>query len=91
MSAEATRRALAMNLAELVSRYRKATANFGTPVPFSVFGLTAEEASRVFSSFEEDYHISRFLRFTHQGGAAILINGVAATHVSLDAEIETLL
>ena len=91
MSAEGTRRALAMNLAEFVSRYKKAATNFGNAVPFSAFGLSSEEASRVFSSFDEDYHISRFLHFTEQGGAPILINGVPATHVSLDAEIESLL
>ena len=91
MSAEAARRALAMTLSELVARYTKAAAKFGDPVPFSAFGLSAEETARVFSSYDEDYHISRFFHFSEQGGSPIAINGEPATHVALDPEIESLL
>lgn len=91
MSAEAARRALAMTLPELVARYKKAAVRFGDPVRFSDFGLSEQEIARIFSSFDEDYHISRFFRFTRRDGPPVSINGVPATHVSLDPEIESIL
>lgn len=80
-----------MTLPELVTRYKKAASKFGAPVPFSAFELPSEEIASVFSSFDEDYHISRFFHFTQQDGPAIAVNGVPATHVSLDPEIESIL
>ena len=91
MSAESARHALSMTLRELVDRYKRAATNFGDPVPFSAFGLSLEEAARVFSAYDEDYHISRFLRFFRQDGPSASINGVPATHVALDPEIESIL
>ncbi len=57
----------------------------------SVFGLTNVETGRLFSGYDEDYHISRFFRFSEATGEKFIINGIPATHVSLDAEIETIL
>lgn len=91
MSASAARRALSMTLSELVARYKKTAANFGDPVPFGAFGLPLEEAARVFSAYDEDYHISRFFRFSGRDGPSISINGIPATHVALDPEIESIL
>ena len=91
MSAAAARRAFAMTLSELVARYKKAAANFGDPVALSAFGLSSEEIARVFSGYDEDYHISRFFHFTRQDGSSASINGVPATHVSLDPEILSIL
>lgn len=91
MSAEAARRALAMTLPELVARYKKVAAKFGDPVPFTAFGLSPEEIARVFSGYDEDYHISRFFRFSQLDGQRISINGIPATHVSLDPEIQSIL
>ena len=91
MSAEAARRAPMMSLRELVRLYRGHAANFGEPVPLSLFGLTAEETESLFSSYDEDYHISRFFHFSEAAGAKFSINGFVATHVSLDPEIETIL
>ena len=88
MSAEA---APLMPLRELVRLYRSHAANFGEPVPLSAFGLTLQETERLFSGYDEDYHISRFFHFSEATGPKFSINGFGATHVSLDPEIETIL
>lgn len=92
MSFESTRRAPMMTLRELVERYRSLAGTFGAPVALTAFEFSTTETERVFSSYDEDYHISRFFHFSDGGsGAKFSINGVPATHVSLDAEIETIL
>ena len=81
-----------MTLRELVERYRSLAGAFGEPVALTAFGLSAIDTERVFSSYDEDYHISRFFHFSDAGSTAIFsINGVPATHVSLEQEIETIL
>ena len=91
MSAEAARRAPVMPLRELVRVYRSHADNFGEPVALSLFGLAAQETERLFSSYDEDYHISRFFHFSEAAGGKFSINGFMATHVSLDPEIESIL
>jgi hypothetical protein len=91
MSAEAARRAPLMPLRELVRLYRSHANNFGELVALSVFGLSLPETERVFSGYDEDYHISRFFHFTEGAGEKFSINGIPATHVSLDSEIQTIL
>jgi len=80
-----------MSLGDLVNIYRAHAGDFGKPVVLSSFGLSSAETERLFSSYDEDYHISRFFHFSEADGAKFSINGVPVTHVSLDAEIETLL
>ena len=88
-----------MELRQVVDKYRSVASGFGIPVPLAAFGLSREETERIFSVFDEDYHISRFFHFslnptTEPGGPPIVaytINGFPHTHVSLDAEIETIL
>ncbi len=80
-----------MALGDLVRLYRSHAGNFGAPAALSAFGLTAAETERLFSAYDEDYHISRFFHFSEAGGQKFSINGFPATHVSLDAEIETIL
>ena len=93
MSAEAIRRAPVMSLSELVRHYRSQAGEFGRPVALSVFPLSHAEIERLFSSYDEDYHISRFFHFSESEGESqkFLINGIPATHVSIDAKIETIL
>lgn len=91
MSAEAARRAPMMTLGELVTRYRKAVASFGDPLALSEFGLTAAEVERVFGTYNEDYHISRFFHFSNEDGQRYSISGEPATHVGIDAEVGTIL
>ena len=80
-----------MALGDLVRLYRSHAGNFGEPVALSAFGLTAAETERLFSAYDEDYHISRFFHFSESGGQKFSVNGFPTTHVSLDAEIETIL
>lgn len=91
LSSEATRRAPMISLRELVDRYRALAVGFGKPVPLAAFALTPEETERVFSTFDEDYHISRFFHFTDSEGTRYSLNGFPATHVSIDAEIQSIL
>jgi len=91
ISAEAARRASMMPLRELVRLYRSHAGDFGKPVALSAFGLTSAETERLFSGYDEDYHISRFFHFSESAGQKFSINGISATHVSLDAQIETIL
>ena len=91
MSAEAAQRVPMMSLQELVKRYLALAGRFGVPVALSSFSFSAAETERVFSGYDEDYHISRFFHFTEESGTKYSIDGVPATHVSLDPEIETIL
>jgi hypothetical protein len=90
MAAE-PRRAPMMTLQELVNKYRVLAGQFGQPVALSAFALTGAETERLFSGYDEDYHISRFFHFSQLDGEAFLINGIPTTHVSLDNEIQTIL
>jgi hypothetical protein len=83
-----------MTLRELVERYKAAAGGFGRAIPLSAFGMEREAAEAFFSALDEDYHISRFLHFTLDAasqGSAWSINSFPQSHVSLDAEIETIL
>lgn len=94
-----------MSLRELVDRYRSLAPRFSQPIALSRFGLSRADTERLFSAYDEDYHISRFFHFTQQSsdnperapasGASdsspYSINGEPATHVALDADIESLL
>jgi hypothetical protein len=91
MSAEAARRAPLMSLKELVAFYLSLAGEFGKPVALSAFPFALAESERLFSGYDEDYHISRFFHFTESSGTRYSINGFPATHVSLDAEVQTIL
>ncbi len=80
-----------MPLSQLVGRYRALAGEFGLPVPLAAFRLGPLETEQLFSSYDEDYHISRFFHFSEGAGEKFSINGIPATHVSLDAAIETIL
>jgi hypothetical protein len=80
-----------MALKELVSLYRGLAGDFGRPVALSSFNLPRAETERLFSGYDEDYHISRFFHFTASAGQEFSINGIPATHVALDGEIESIL
>jgi len=80
-----------MTLRELVEKYLALAGAYGKPAPLAGFGLDKKQTERVFSVFDEDYHISRFFHFSKARGAAFRINGFLHTHVSVDAEIQTIL
>src|SRR5260370_28601084 len=64
MSAQAAGRVPIMPLSELVRLYRSLAGNYGAQVALSRFGLTKAETERLFSGYDEDYHISRFFQFS---------------------------
>ena len=78
-------------LRQIVDRYLALAGGFGAPVPLEAFGFGAEETARIFSAFDEDYQVSRFLRFSRSAGAEYSINGFPQTHLALDEGIRALL
>lgn len=76
-----------MQLRELVDKYLALAGSFGCEVPLERFGLDRAETERLFSAFDEDYHISRYFHFSCGAGASYSINGFPQTHVSLDSAI----
>jgi hypothetical protein len=80
-----------MNLREVVERYATLGGSFGDPVALAAFGLTTEETKALFGSFDEDYHISRFLHFSRSKGESYLIGGEAVTHIAIDPAIYSIL
>jgi len=80
-----------MNLKELVERYLTAGGAFGKSVALGALGYSKEETQRIFNVVDEDYHISRFFHLRHDSGESFDINGFAQTHVSIDAEVQSIL
>jgi len=80
-----------MTLREIVEKYLAIAGGFTFLAPLVDFGLERGETARVFSAFDEDYHISRYLHFSQVSGPAYNINGFEQTHVSIDEEIQTIL
>ena len=80
-----------MTLRQIVEKYLALAGGFGYLAALADFGLERSEAERIFGVFDEDYHISRYLHFSQVSGTAYAINGFDQTHVTIDAEIESVL
>jgi hypothetical protein len=80
-----------MNLREIVEKYLVLAGGYGRPAALADFGLGRAEAEGIFAAFDEDYHISRYFHFSRETGTAYAINGFDHTHVSIDAEIQSIL
>ncbi len=80
-----------MQLREAIEKYLQVAGGYGKPVPLSAFGLSQEDTARLFSVLDEDYHISRFFHFRMDAGESYLINGFPQTHISIDAEVQSIL
>jgi hypothetical protein len=80
-----------MTLQEAVQKYLAQAGEYGKVVPLSVFGLPKKETEGVLAVFDEDYHISRFFHLRNDSGDRYDVNGFPQTHVSIDAEIATIL
>jgi len=78
-------------LRQIVERYLALAGGFGPAVPLGLFGFEEQETARLFSAFDEDYQVSRYMKFSRQAGAEFSINGFPQTHVALDEEIRNLL
>jgi hypothetical protein len=81
----------AMSLREVVHKYLSIAGGFAFLAPIADFGLEQSEAERIFSAFDEDYHISRYLHFSQVSGPAYNINGFPQTHVSIDEDVQSIL
>lgn len=79
------------SLKELYGIYSSIAAKPGMAAPLSEFKLSGPETEKVFSAFDEDYHISRFFHFQNVQGHEYSINGEIATHVVIDPDIQTVL
>jgi hypothetical protein len=90
MAAE-PRRAPIMTLQQLVAKYQSLAGAFGVATPLSGLGFSKAETEQLFTDYDEDYHISRFFDFTEADGEKFLIDGVPATHLAIDAEIQNTL
>jgi len=91
MAAHAASRVPTIPLQELYRIYTTIAPKPGEPVPLSAFQLSRPETERVFSAFDEDYHISRFFHFHKSAGDEYNINGEVATHLVIDPEIRLIL
>jgi hypothetical protein len=80
-----------LTLKEVVDCYAALAEPFGEPVALSAFRLSAEETSRLFTALDEDYHISRFLHFSHRTGQSYPVDGEAVTHVAIDPGVSSVL
>ena len=91
MPFETARRASMLSLQELITRYLGLAGTFGASIPLTAFKLPRDETERLFSGYDEDYHISRFFHFSEADGMTYDINGERVTHVALDPEIQSIL
>ena len=80
-----------MQLREVVEKYLAAAGGYGKSVALSGLGFSRAEVEQVFSVYDEDYHISRFFHFRKESGESYSINGFHQTHVTIDAEIQSIL
>ena len=80
-----------LELSQIVQKYLAASGGYGKPIALSALGLSAKEIEAAFGTLDEDYHISRFLHFQCSAGANYQINGFPQTHVSIDADIQSIL
>jgi hypothetical protein len=80
-----------LSLKEVVDRYSSLAKQWGDPVALEAFNLDPEEAIKLFTSLDEDYHISRFVNFSFDHGRLYLISGNPSTHIQIDAAIRDLL
>jgi len=80
-----------LSLKEVVDRYSSLAKQWGDPVALEAFDLGPEETIKLFTSLDEDYHISRFINFSMGQGRVYLISGNPVTHVRIDAALRDLL
>jgi hypothetical protein len=90
-----------VDLAAAVKKYLEITGGFDRPLHLSRFGLSHADTEKIFSAWDEDYQISRYLQFSHTSDEApapdaadlrvFAINGHESTHVSFRADIRRLL
>ncbi len=89
-----------MDLAAAVKKYLELAGGFDRPLHLSQMGLTKPEVERIFSAWDEDYQISRFMVLSRAGDdeltsfpedmRAFQINNYEYTHVSFRPGVQQL-
>jgi hypothetical protein len=87
-----------MDLAAVVKKYLELTGGFDLPLHLSQLGLPKAEVERLFSAWDEDYQISRFLLLSRddnvgqypEDSRVFSINGYECTHVTFRPGIRQL-
>jgi hypothetical protein len=90
---------LTMTFSEIVKRYLEIAGEFGSAVPLANFGLSKTETEKLFSAWDEDYQINRYMLLTLEAGKGqgegkhevYLINGFECTHITIQSQIQGLL
>ena len=84
-----------MELGEAVKVYRKVAGGYGRPMALAAFGQSRDETVKIFSAWDEDYQISRFMELTLEPGDSSVqtyrINGFECSHVRFHPDIERML
>jgi hypothetical protein len=80
-----------MSLREVAEKYLAVAGGYGRAVALADIGLDRTQTEYIFGTFDEDYHISRYFHFSSATGTKYKINGFNHTHVSIDAEIQSVL
>jgi len=87
-----------MDLATVVKTYLELTGGFDLPLHLSRLGLPKPEVERIFSAWDEDYQISRFVLLSRQENVGqhsedlhvYSINGCEYTHLTFRPGIQQL-
>jgi len=90
-----------VNLTDAVRTYLGLTGGFDRPLHLSQFGLGKNETERIFSAWDEDYQISRYMVLSREGEDMLgeypddvrvfHINGQESTHVRFRPGIQQFL
>lgn len=90
-----------MDLATLMKKYLELTGGFGRPLHLSRFALPKTEIEKIFSEWDEDYQISRYMMLSRERDEALtsfpgdeqvyLINGFECSHVTFNQDIQKLM
>ena len=79
-------------LKEVVDQYLRLAGRFGQETPLEGFAFSPIETERLFSAWDEDYQISRFIQWSAKPGArAYNINGYSQTHIAIAEGIREIL
>ena len=89
-----------MDLATLVKKYLELSGGFERPLHLSRLGLSKPEIEKLFSQWDEDYQISRFMVLSREKDETLssfpgservfLVNGFEYSHVTFNQNIQNL-
>lgn len=90
-----------MDLATLVRKYLELSGGFDHPLHLSCLGLSKPEIEKLFSQWDEDYQISRYMILSREkdenlssfpeGERVFLVNEFECSHVTFNPQIQNLL